>query len=184
MRWISASRTSRGVRKPGCRSASCRRGLVLVEDRDRVALRRELVGGREAGRPPPITATFLPVERPGPGEPSLLAIAYSPRKCSTELMPTWSSDLVAVAAGLAGRRADAAHHRGNGWLGQPAPGVFLPGPSPACRRADRRFRCRARCSGSRGCPRRGAGTLAGRRGLDVVGHLCDQLAWKIWSASA
>ena len=45
---------------------------------------------RPAG-PPPITATFLPVGAGAAGNARLLAIAYSPRKCSTELMPTWSS---------------------------------------------------------------------------------------------
>ena len=38
-----------------------------------------------------MTATFLPVGSGGAANASLLAIAYSPRKCSTELMPTWSS---------------------------------------------------------------------------------------------
>jgi len=38
-----------------------------------------------------MTATFLPVFVSGLGKASLFSIAHSPRKCSTELMPTKSS---------------------------------------------------------------------------------------------
>jgi hypothetical protein len=52
---------------------------------------RQLVGGGEAGRSAADDRHFLAGLRFGAANFSLFWMAYSPRKCSTELMPTWSS---------------------------------------------------------------------------------------------
>ena len=55
-------------------------------------LARELVRARQAGRAAADHRDLLAGRRcGGAANASLFAIAYSPRKCSTELMPTWSS---------------------------------------------------------------------------------------------
>jgi hypothetical protein len=78
-------------------------------------------------------------------------------------------DFIAVAAGFAGRRADTAHHRGEGvGFGQATPGVFLPGHERLAVGADRGlFDPAYDVEVAANVFARGAGTLAGRRGLDV-----------------
>jgi hypothetical protein len=84
-------------------------------------------------------------------------------------MPTMIFDFIAVAAGFAGRRADTAHHRGEGvGFCQATPGVFLPGHGRFAVGAERRLFDPAHdVEVAADVLARGAGTLAGRRGLDV-----------------
>ena len=101
--------------------------LVLVEDRDGVALLRELVGAGQAGRPAADHGDLLAGRRLGRRERELVRDRVLAEEVLDRVDADVVLDLVAVAAGLARRRADAAHHRRERVrLGQPAPGVFLP----------------------------------------------------------
>ena len=109
---------------------------------------------RPAG-PAPTTSTRLPCLRAGFSNFQPLSIARSPRKRSTELMPTALSMLRAIAGGLAGMIADAAHHgRQRVVVGQRAPrGLVVAGfrvNEPALNVLARR-----------------AGGVAGRQAVDI-----------------
>ena len=156
----------------GCRSASSRRRIGPASRIvDRVAEPREVVGGREPGGPGADDEHALARRRRVDRRPSSPAlIASSPRKRSTELMPTASSSCAAVAGGLARVVADAPHHRRERVvLHDRAPGAPRSRPprrgraTPGCSRRPGRRGCTAaggrrrpgaRCATSRSCWRR------------------------------
>ena len=99
--------------------------------------------------------------------------------CSTALMPTKSSTLVAVAAVLTGRRADPAHHGREGvGIGGAAEGVLLPG------HAGRRLLLLAH-DGEPAADvlTRGAAALAGRGLVDIGRTLVGVVPAKIFSGT-
>ncbi len=138
--------------------------LALVEDRHRVALAAP--AGRRADRPAgpaPMTATVLPVCCAGLRKCQLVLDGPFAEEMLDRVDADEILDLVAVAARFAGRRADAAHHRGQRiGLGQAAPGVLLP------RHAGRRLLDAAHdVEVAADVLARGACALARRRALDV-----------------
>ena len=156
MRLTSASSTSRGRRYFGMpkRIMPPATGPGLV-DLDRVPEAREMVGRRQAGGPGAHDQHALAGRRGGGSKFQPRRIASSPRKRSTELMPTARIQLAAVAGRFAGVVADAAHDGGQRVvLRQQPPGL------PRSRRT-RRGRASPGCSRRRG--RRGCTAAAGRR---------------------
>ena len=74
-----------------------------------------------------MTAILRPVFCCGATNLRLFAIAYSPRKCSTELMPTWSSTSLRLQPVSQGAGTDATHHRRERVrLGEAPPRILLP----------------------------------------------------------
>ncbi len=143
--------------------------FMLVEDGDIVALERQLVGRRQAGGTAADDGDLLAgllrrrVELEVVRDGVLAEIVLDGVDADVVF------DLVAVAAGLAGRRADAAHHRREGiGFGQAAPGVFLPRHDRLAVRADGRLLDAAHDVQIAADVLAGrAATLAGRRRLDV-----------------
>ena len=74
-----------------------------VGDRDLVAHPGELVGGRQAAGPAPTISTRLPVGVAAGGTVQPCLMASSPRKRSTELMPTALSSCARLQAVSQGR---------------------------------------------------------------------------------
>ena len=124
-----------------------------LDDRHRVAEPAQVIGGRQPGRPgadDQHALAGLGCAAASNCQPRL--IASSPRKRSTELMPTASSSLPRLQARLAGVIADAPHDRGERIVLRSA---------RATRLRSRRSR---RGTASPGCPRR-----PGRRGCTAAG---------------
>ena len=142
---------------------------MLVEDGDRVALECQLVGDRQAGRAAADDGDLLAGQLGGLVELQVVLDRVLAEEVLDRVDADVVLDLVAVAAGLAGCRADAAHDGGQRvGLGQAAPGIFLPGHDRLAIGADRGLfdatddvQVAADVFAGR------AGTLAGRRGLDV-----------------
>ena len=139
--------------------------VVRLEDRDRVALAAQEIGRREAGGAAADHGDFLArIGAPAAGSAKLvldrpIADILLDRVDADEVV-----DLVAVAAVLARRRADAAHHRRERiGFDHALEGVFLPRHA-----GDRRLVHAARDGepAANVVPRRAA-ALAGRRAMDI-----------------
>ncbi|MBV6476905.1 MAG: hypothetical protein MOGDAGHF_02529 [Rhodocyclaceae bacterium] len=142
---------------------------MLVEDRYVVAHARQLVGAGEAGRAAADDRHLL--AGLGRGRCELQVVLDG--VLAEEVLDGVDADVVfegvAVAAGLAGRRADAAHHRGEGvGFRQAAPGVLVDRHDRLAVGADRRLLDAAHdVEVAADVLAGGAAALAGRRRLDV-----------------
>ena len=136
---------------------------ALVEEGHRVALQRQLVGHRQTRRPATDDGHGLAGQFLGLVEGQLLLDGPFTQEMLDGIDADEIFHLVAVAAGLAGCRADAAHHAGQRvGLGQAAPGVLLP------RHAGGRLLDAAHdVQVAADVLARRAAALAGRRALDV-----------------